>query len=554
VIPDGGAGEQRGAVIPPGGGADQRGALTPPGGGADQRGALTPPGGGAVLRGRSRAAPADPVQRPAPFDPGPIWMRVLPPAAMLVIGLWRITGASYWRDEAATMSAVQRPFAELIRMLGHVDAVHGTYYVIIWVLVRAGGPGELVTRLPSALAMAGAVAAVAALGRRLISPRAGLASGLTLAVLPQVSLYAQDAREYAMITALAATGSYLLVRALTSALGSRRWLGGYAFCLGVMGLLNVFSLLLIGAHAITVALAWRRAGAAGRGRDFRALATGWAVAVAGAVLLASPALAFGFGQRHTLGWIPTPHLVAAVVGLRRLVGSSQMLLAAAVVVALGIMLPAVTDRARLRAGWPPELAGLCLPWLLLPPAVLIGVSFASPVYTFRYVIFCAPAVALLVGAALAALSWSAGAALTWLPAAAAFGVIAVLGVPAQLSFRMPNGHGNNIRGANAIVAAHRRPGDAVIYVGTGAGYMPAAYPGGFAKLDNIAQAQTPAQAGNLIGTQLPPAVIQQRLSRVHRVWLARIGKYPHNALYRMGFRLVRIRRVSNVWVLLYQRR
>ena len=98
-----------------------------------------PDGGpGAVLRGRSRVTPAGPGRRPAPFDPGPIWMRVLPPAAMLVIGLWRITGASYWRDEAATMSAVRRPFAELVRMLGHIDAVHGTYYMIIWVLVRAG--------------------------------------------------------------------------------------------------------------------------------------------------------------------------------------------------------------------------------------------------------------------------------------------------------------------------------------------------------------------------------------------------------------------------------
>jgi hypothetical protein len=49
-------------------------------------------------------------------------------------------------------------------------------------------------------------------------------------------------------------------------------------------------------------------------------------------------------------------------------------------------------------------------------------------------------------------------------------------------------------------------------------------------------------------------VVQQRLSLVHRVWLARIGKYPHNALHRLNFRLVRIRRVSNVWVLLYERR
>src|SRR2546428_11919 len=83
---------------------------------------------------------------------------------------------------------------------------------------------------------------------------AGLASGLMFAVLPQVSLYAQDAREYAMITALAATGSYVLVRALTTGGSRRGWLASYAFCLGVMGLLNVFSLLLIGAHAVTVAL------------------------------------------------------------------------------------------------------------------------------------------------------------------------------------------------------------------------------------------------------------------------------------------------------------
>ena len=60
------------------------------------------------------------------------------------------------------MVAVQRPFGQLLRMLGNIDAVHGAYYVMMWVVVRLGGTGELVTRLPSALAMAGAAAA----GRR----------------------------------------------------------------------------------------------------------------------------------------------------------------------------------------------------------------------------------------------------------------------------------------------------------------------------------------------------------------------------------------------------
>ena len=138
----------------------------------------------------------------------------IPPLVTFVIMLWGIGGASYWRDEAATISAAQRPLGNLLRTLGNIDAVHGAYYLLIWVLVQIGGTGALVTRLPSAVAMAVAAAAVTALGRRLISLRAGLASGLVFAILPQVSLYGQDARPYAIVVALAAVGSYLLVRAM----------------------------------------------------------------------------------------------------------------------------------------------------------------------------------------------------------------------------------------------------------------------------------------------------------------------------------------------------
>src|SRR5260370_4638973 len=125
--------------------------------------------------------------------------------------LWGIQGSSYWRDETATLSAVQRPFGALISMLGNVDAVHGAYYVIIWVVVRLGGTSELVTRLPSALAMAAAAAGVAAIGRRLVSPRAGMLSGLVFAVLPEVSWVRPGARSDAMGPAPAAAASYLPV-------------------------------------------------------------------------------------------------------------------------------------------------------------------------------------------------------------------------------------------------------------------------------------------------------------------------------------------------------
>jgi mannosyltransferase len=515
---------------------------------------MTPPVSRAVLGGHAQATPGEQADRASAFDPGPLWMRILPPVVMFVMGLWRITGPSYWRDEAATMTAVRRPFHELLRMMGHVDAVHGVYYMIIWVVVRLGGTGELVTRLPSAVAMACAAAAVAALGRRLVSPRAGLAAGLLFAALPQISLYAQDAREYAAVTALAATGSYLLVRALTATGRRTGWLAGYAVCLGLMGGLNVFSLLLVGAHAITVAVAaaraWRHRGrAAGV-----SLAAGWLAAAAGAIAVASPILALGIAQRGTLSWITTPPLLGTIEGLRKLIGPAPMLIALCLAIALGVVLD-VLARRPLRASWPPELFTLCLPWLLLPPALLIGVSYASPVYTFRYVLFCAPAAALIGGAGLAALVLpSVPGVLAWVPAVVALAVIAALGVSAQLALRQPDGHGTNIREANAIVAGERHPGDAVLYLGTDSKYFPAAYPGGFAKLDDIGQGQTPSQAGNLVGRQLPAAVIRRRLAHIGRLWLVHLGPRPHDPLLDgLGFRLVRQWRASDIWLLLYSR-
>ena len=176
------------------------------------------------------------VRRPA-LTLRPAWLQAVPPLVTFAVVLWGITGSSYWRDEAASLSAAERPLGNLVRMLGHVDAVHGAYYVIIWAVVRIGGAGELATRLPSALAMAAAAAAVTALGRRLVSPRAGLASGLVFAILPEVSWYGQEARSYAMVTALAAVASYLLVRALQAAggAGAGRWLAAYGAVLAALG-------------------------------------------------------------------------------------------------------------------------------------------------------------------------------------------------------------------------------------------------------------------------------------------------------------------------------
>jgi mannosyltransferase len=243
------------------------------------------------------------------------WAPALPMLITLAVMLWRIGVPSFWRDEAATLSATHRSFPDLFRLLANQDAVHGAYYLLMWGVVRLGGSGALAVRLPSALAMAAAAGLVTVLGRRLVSPRAGMAAGLVFAVMPPVSWFGQDARPFATETALACASSYLFVRVLDAGGRQRqrwRWLGGYGLALVLLGLANAFGLLLIAAHGLTLA-------AARKDRDHR-LVRGWlmTVAAAGAVML--PFAVLDWTQRRQIQWLqaagpPAPVNVERLLGL-----------------------------------------------------------------------------------------------------------------------------------------------------------------------------------------------------------------------------------------------
>lgn len=525
----------------------------------------------AVLDRQAGQAASAPRNRPGRGVAGQLWVRAVPPAAMLALTLWRIQSPSYWRDEGATLAAVQRPFGELIRMLGNVDAVHGAYYMIIWVVVRFGGTGEFATRLPSALAMTVAAAGVAAIGRRLVSPLAGLFAGLVFAVLPEISWYGQDARSYAMVTALATTASYLLVRVVGTGGSRRGWLAGYGLALACLGLVNIFGLILIPAHGLAVAIAARRAGgrrAAGRraggppeagsqaagqraegGRADGRLVAGWLAAAGLAVVVVSPLCWLAWQQRAPDTWLKTPGS-GTLASLPYLIGPPALAGVVLLIIACGILLSAAAGRAGLRAGWPAALPALCLPWLLLPPAMLLAGSLIQPVYVLRYILFVLPALALLAGAALAACGRVAGTI--------ALAIVVLIGLPGQLEVRWHGAHGDNIRMADAIVAAAARPGDAVLYASTGARNMPAAYPDGLAALRNIALDRGAVPSGTLAGTYLPAPAVRQRLAAVHRVWVVEVRRDAMPVrlplLQGTGFRLVRKWRTSDIWLMLYRHR
>jgi mannosyltransferase len=469
------------------------------------------------------------------------WLWLVPPAVTLTVTVWGIRGASYWRDEAATMAAVQRPFGALIRMLGHVDAVHGSYYLLIWGVVRMAGTGELATRLPSALVMAAASSGISAIGRRLVSMWAGLAGGLLFAVLPEVSWYAEDARSYAIVTALAVAASYLLVRVLESR-ASARWLAAYAACLTLLGIANIFSLLLIPAHGLTVAMAGRpQPGGPGRGR----LTARWAVAAVLSLLLVSPLIMLGYAERQQISWIK-PAGIDGVITVRQLIGPAGLTKLMAVIVALSVAFCLLRGRAGLRAGWPSRLLALSIPWLVLPPALLLGASLIQPVYLFRYILFCIPAVALLGGAALAALGPAVGPA--------ALVLIVLLALPAQFRERRPAGHGDNIRGLDNLLAAAARPGDGVYYAQEGARTAAAAYPYGLDQLRDVALSRTEVQANKLAGTNVGIPLLPSRLARARRIWVVETkGHVPVPILRHMHYRAAGAWSESTLWAVLYVR-
>jgi mannosyltransferase len=455
--------------------------------------------------------------RPPAFDPGPAWMRYLPPAVALALSLWGISTPSFWRDEAATIAAVRRPFADMLTMLGNVDAVHAAYYIMMWPLVHLFGTGEFLLRLPSAIAITVAAAAVAAITRRLVSPTAGLLAGLMFCFLPAVTRYAQEARSYGMVIAAAATASYLLVRALESAPGRRRrWLVAYGAGMAAMGMLNIFALLLVPAHAVTVALHYRRhAGQPG----IRRLVAGWLACTVAAVLAASPLLVLGWMQRGQISWLTVNKSATGPGTYLTIDGPILETFAVVAVIAVAALLTFEAGRSRWHEFWPPSVLAIALPWLVLPPVTLVAGSLITPMYTPRYILMCLPALGVLGGTALGSLR-----RITRFAPPIALTAILLAGLSAQFAQRSGSGHFDDIRAIDQIVAANARPGDVVLYTNPNAESFGAAYSYGLASLPNISVTKPAISSGTLAGTTASLATIRTRLAHARRVWVIEINR------------------------------
>ena len=413
-----------------------------------------------------------------------------------------------WRDEAASITMAQRDWPAFLGTITHVDAVHALYYALLhlWFAVVPYSP--LTLRLPSVVAIGATAAVLTVLGTRLAGLRAGIAAGAAAAVLPSLVWAVGEGRSYAMTALLASLSTLALLIALEQRKSRRRtvlaWVG-YSALLALTTTLFADAVLLGVAHLLTVLVVGDRKRIAGT------------VAIAAAAIAVSPLLVLAAQQTGQVDWIMvfgSPPLWTDGIE-QQWFRSVPVMIGWAAVLAVGVLV------AVLRRRVPLQVLALALPWALLPPLALVAVSLVhAPVYWPRYVTFTAPAVALLIGVAVAALP----APIT----AVALLLLAALAVPQVQADRLPRAKAESEMGLAARLVERSRSAadgpsgivfgqyDAIVGMTTRVEEI--AYPAAFAGLADLT-ARVPLQRSTeLFGEDLPTTAAVPRAADLRTVW------------------------------------
>ena len=447
----------------------------------------------------TRITPAESSDVSRHMAPGPGSSRWLVPLLPAVIGfgvsLWGVASPSLWRDEAATMVVARMPLRHLFATLSSVDAVHTLYYLLIHFVIDVFGGSATAVRFPSVLGVAAAAAGTALLGRRLAGARTGLVAGLLVAASPTMSMYAEEARSYALVTAVAVWATYLLVRAIQEP--GKNAYAGYGAMIALLGLLHLFAFLVLPAHA---AVAWK----AGSRRA-------WLITIAAAAVAISPFAIFATTQNSQLDWLvaPGPRDLLALVS--SFAGSALLIIPIAALVAVALVKGPEDQPSNI------DLRLLTTVWIIVPPAVLLIISLIHPYYIFRYVLLCVPAVALLAATGLTRLTARLGAR-ALIPAGV---VLLALSIPAHLAVRAETSRMDDLRRAATILEDNQRPGDVLVLHRGTYRHITAAYPAAYAHLKDLSRSQTPTKSDTLDGVEVTMAHFQARLNALpagQRLW------------------------------------
>jgi mannosyltransferase len=389
------------------------------------------------------------VDQPAPASPRG---RLLDPWAIAVLaavisGAWA-SRPSLWFDEGATISAsASRTLPELWRLLGHIDAVHGLYYLLMHGWFTIFPPTEFWSRIPSSLAIGAAAAGVTVFTKQ-FSPRAtAVCAGVVFAILPRITWAGMEARSYAF-AATAAVWLTVLFVAAARRNRPRLWLC-YALALMLSILLSLNLILLVLVYAAMLPLLARE----------KSPVIWWAATSAVALGIMTPFIMFAHGQVWQVNWIfPVSWHYAFDITLRQYFDHSvpfAILTAVLIVTAIVARLTGL----RASAGEMRTLLITCAAWIVIPTGVTVIYSATiEPIYFPRYVILTAPAMAVVIAVCIVAIAGK-----PW-PIAGVVLLFAVAALPNYLfTQRWPYAkEGWDYSQVADLISSHASPGDCLM--------------------------------------------------------------------------------------------
>ncbi|WP_409429224.1 glycosyltransferase family 39 protein [Mycobacterium sp. SMC-11] len=433
-------------------------------------------------------------------------------AAATVISVIGASRPSLWFDEAATISAAtHRSLPELWRLLTHIDAVHGLYYLVMHGWFAVFPATEFWARVPSSLAVGVGAAGVVVLSRGFTGRQVSMCAGALYAILPRMTWAGVEARPYAF-SAMAAVWLTVLWVTATRRNTVRLWVG-YGVAVVAATLLNTFTVLMVAVHAVAL----RQVGADDSARRKWAAAAGIALAVL------APFLWFSQGQIRQVAWIHAlnPQTFIEIVQQQYFDNSVPFAILAWLMLASAIV--AVRNGTRRSPGAETRrLAALCVAWMLIPTVATLAYSVVvKPVYYPRYLIGTAPAMAIALAIAVTTIATSRRGVI---------GIVAVLAIAALPNYvanqrdRYTKEKGWDYSAVADVIVAHARPGDCLLIDNT-TRWLPgpiraltAARPEAFAKLTDPGLGPHRQTLGRLWDGHLGVSALKDQFDRCPAIW------------------------------------
>ena len=373
------------------------------------------------------------------------WLSLL---VLLAFGLraWHLDFQSLWRDETDAIRFSQAPLTELLDNLTRAGWNGPLYFILLRGWLALAGESEFAVRYSSLIFGTLAVPLTWLVGRRMINRVTGATGAALVALSPYLVWYAQELKMYALVLTLGLLSTYLYLRALDE--GRWQWWIGHVVTTSLMMYTHILAVLILLPQALWYVVGWQR---------YRPRWRSWLADMAALTLpylpLAVwqvPVLLSDFQTGHP--FYPLNDMVQILfLAFSRGVATPWKPISMGVFLLL--LLSGMVLRAKNGYRGVPALAL----WLAAPVLVVYLISLGMPIFTDRYLIYVAPAYALILARGLVAIGQR------WRLAQALIAALLVFSLAQSWWTQVNYPIKSDFRGAARLLTEGHQPGDLLIF-------------------------------------------------------------------------------------------